>query len=96
MYLGSGVGSTGNDYSTAPSSKPDGGESGSNGVNERGVDVGEDEGDEEINAITFKGKCTTGIKCDLHCKFSCSFRGMKYCISKATKLTYRHFLYVHM
>ena len=49
-----------------PSSKPDGGESGSNGVNERGVDVDEDEGaEEEINAITFKGKCSTIIK------FSC-------------------------
>ena len=80
LRLGSGVGSTGNDYSSAPPpSKPDGGESGSNGVNERGVDVDEDEGaEEEINAITFKGRCTTIIlMCDLHHKFFLSFQRNK-------------------
>lgn len=48
---GSGSGS-GNAYSMTPSSMPqDGGESGSNGVNERSVDIGDD----ETTAITFKG-----------------------------------------
>ena len=60
-FLGSGVGSTGNDYSLAPSNVRDGGESGSNGVQERGVDVGEDEAGEETSAITFKGSLQTSL-----------------------------------
>jgi hypothetical protein len=92
LHLGSGVGSTGNDYSSAPSSAPDGGESGSNGVTERGVDVGEDEGNEEISAITFKGTVMFNCNCDLYYKFSCFFQRNKYCNSKTTKLVLRHFL----
>ena len=38
-----------------------GGENGSNGVQERGVDVGEDEGGEETSAITFKGSLQTSL-----------------------------------
>lgn len=45
-----------NVYSSEPASeRPDSGESGANGVNERAVDVG-DEVNDESGAITFKGR----------------------------------------
>lgn len=97
IIIGSGVGSKGNDYSTVTSTKPDGGESGSsdsNDVNERGVDIGEDEGEEETNTMTFKGKyrhlyLTFTL---FYSKLPWSFRGMKCYTSKATTLSCSLFL----
>ena len=51
----SGAGSD-NGFSSAPATnKPDGGESGANGINERPVDVGEDTNDDS-GTLTFHGK----------------------------------------